>query len=278
MVAFAKDYAPEIEAPNAENRVWKIFLATPETRRGVRPRARHPRREKPDTVTKTASGVSYYGFRFYSPSQGRFLNRDPIEEQGGLNLYAFVGNDPVNRWDYLGLSDDSQWQPKGDPWIAQVVGETSFYLTGGTLNVPIFSRRGGSRKPGPEFGSGDLETIMIPLPGMLIVPTVQNTPSPNSSVSDGTIQCAITIKCKQECVRKCDETDEMKSKETEWTPRGGIRRFAYKIPGTLHRSGSIDPLGWTCEPDPGFERSKWTTDWALDICPKERGERECDKL
>ena len=45
----------------------------------------------------------YYGFRFYSPGQGRFLNRDPIEEQGGLNLYAFVGNDPVNRWDYLGL-------------------------------------------------------------------------------------------------------------------------------------------------------------------------------
>ena len=35
---------------------------------------------------------------------GIFLNRDPIEEQGGLNLYAFVGNDPVNQWDYLGLS------------------------------------------------------------------------------------------------------------------------------------------------------------------------------
>ena len=47
--------------------------------------------------------MSYYGFRFYSPGQGRFLNRDPIEEQGGLNLYAFVGNDPVNRVDWLGL-------------------------------------------------------------------------------------------------------------------------------------------------------------------------------
>ncbi len=47
----------------------------------------------------------YYGFRFYSPGQGRFLNRDPIGELGGLNLYAFVGNDPVNAWDYLGLTD-----------------------------------------------------------------------------------------------------------------------------------------------------------------------------
>ena len=48
-------------------------------------------------------GVTVYGYRYYSPSMGRFLNRDPIEELGGLNLYAFVGNDPVNRWDYLGL-------------------------------------------------------------------------------------------------------------------------------------------------------------------------------
>ena len=47
----------------------------------------------------------YYGFRFYSPGQGRFLNRDPIGEVGGANLYAFVGNDPVNAWDYLGLID-----------------------------------------------------------------------------------------------------------------------------------------------------------------------------
>ena len=29
----------------------------------------------------------YYNYRHYSPSLGRFLSRDPIEEQGGLNLY-----------------------------------------------------------------------------------------------------------------------------------------------------------------------------------------------
>jgi hypothetical protein len=46
-------------------------------------------------------GVS--GRRYYSPSQGRFLGRDPIEESGGLNLYGFVLNDPVNLWDYLGM-------------------------------------------------------------------------------------------------------------------------------------------------------------------------------
>ena len=104
MVAFATEHAPQPAETERKNRARKIFLTTPETRRGDRPRARHPRREKADTFTKTASGVRYYGYRFYSPGQGRFLNRDPIEEQGGLNLYGFVGNDPINAWDYLGLS------------------------------------------------------------------------------------------------------------------------------------------------------------------------------
>jgi|GEM_PF-2536855 len=47
--------------------------------------------------------VSFYGHRYYSPSLGRFINRDPIEEQGGINLYSFVGNNAVNAWDYLGM-------------------------------------------------------------------------------------------------------------------------------------------------------------------------------
>ena len=52
-----------------------------------------------------ASDVLYYGFRYYHPETGRWLSRDPIEERGGVNLYGMVGNDPVNRWDYLGLAD-----------------------------------------------------------------------------------------------------------------------------------------------------------------------------
>lgn len=36
------------------------------------------------------------------PELGRWLNRDPIAEQGGLNLYGFIGNDPVNYVDLLG--------------------------------------------------------------------------------------------------------------------------------------------------------------------------------
>jgi RHS repeat-associated protein len=48
------------------------------------------------------------GHRYYSPSLGRFVSRDPLEEQGGLNLYAFCGNNGVNRWDVLGMYTEEE--------------------------------------------------------------------------------------------------------------------------------------------------------------------------
>jgi RHS repeat-associated protein len=46
----------------------------------------------------------YYGFRYYSPDLGRWLNRDPIGEAGGWNLYVFTENDPPCLTDFLGYS------------------------------------------------------------------------------------------------------------------------------------------------------------------------------
>ena len=48
------------------------------------------------------TGLYYYGYRFYSPQLMRWLNRDPIGEEGGLNLYGFCGNNPVSRFDVDG--------------------------------------------------------------------------------------------------------------------------------------------------------------------------------
>ncbi|KJU84001.1 YD repeat-containing protein [Candidatus Magnetobacterium bavaricum] len=43
------------------------------------------------------TGLVYYGYRFYSPSIGRWLTRDPLGiKGGGTNLYGFVGGNPVN--------------------------------------------------------------------------------------------------------------------------------------------------------------------------------------
>ena len=76
-------------------------------RAGRKPRRKSlgSRRVAWPAATKSASGVRYYGRRYYDPSNGRFVGRDPIEEDGGLNLYGFCGNNGVNRWDYLGMDD-----------------------------------------------------------------------------------------------------------------------------------------------------------------------------
>jgi len=42
------------------------------------------------------SGLVYYGRRFFDSSLQRWLNPDPLGEAGGINLYVFVGNSPVN--------------------------------------------------------------------------------------------------------------------------------------------------------------------------------------
>jgi len=43
------------------------------------------------------------GARYYDPRLGRFLQPDPIGQAGGVNLYAYVGNDPLNGTDPSGL-------------------------------------------------------------------------------------------------------------------------------------------------------------------------------
>jgi RHS repeat-associated protein len=50
-----------------------------------------------------ASGLNLSLYRAYNPALGRWLSRDPIGETGGVNLYGYADNDPVDRVDSLGL-------------------------------------------------------------------------------------------------------------------------------------------------------------------------------
>ena len=65
--------------------------------------------------------VPDYTYRYYDPATGRWPSRDPIEEDGGDNLYGFVGNDGINWSDWLGLLTCYKWMfithyndPKGN--------------------------------------------------------------------------------------------------------------------------------------------------------------------
>lgn len=62
--------------------------------------------------TDDETGLLYYGYRYYSPGTGKWTSRDPIEEDGGINLYAFCLNDCINGYDALGQTkggDQNKW-------------------------------------------------------------------------------------------------------------------------------------------------------------------------
>jgi RHS repeat-associated protein len=66
--------------------------------------------------TDRESGLIDYGYRFYNPSIGRWVSRDPSEERGGTNLYALADNDPLNYADPVGLSKVKVTAAAFIPW------------------------------------------------------------------------------------------------------------------------------------------------------------------
>jgi hypothetical protein len=91
MIYPLSERAPSANNLTAKNRVWGFFENSNRTRPANRRQPLEPRRKNRPCSYKAASGRPYW------PS------RDPIEEDGGINLYGFVGNDGVGRLDVLGL-------------------------------------------------------------------------------------------------------------------------------------------------------------------------------
>ena len=50
------------------------------------------------------TGLVYYNYRYYSPQLGRWTKRDPIEEEGGGNIYCMTNNNAINNFDFFGLA------------------------------------------------------------------------------------------------------------------------------------------------------------------------------
>lgn len=61
-----------------------------------------------DTHTK----LTHFGARDYDAGTGRWMTKDPIGLAGGMNLYCYVGNDPVNRVDSNGLEEGAPSAPQ----------------------------------------------------------------------------------------------------------------------------------------------------------------------
>jgi len=70
--------------------------------------------------TDSETGLNYYGLRYYNPSTGRWLSREPLGEKESDNLYCFVENHPVGRIDVLGLWSADVHRGKTKSWSMEV--------------------------------------------------------------------------------------------------------------------------------------------------------------
>jgi RHS repeat-associated protein len=127
MVALNKHFAFENPHSVEENRVGDFFGQEAKSSRVNRLSAQQPRLEKAHAYDETASGMFFYGFRYYDAETGRWPSRDPIGERGGLNLYGFVENNAVNRWDLLGLTRQTHSGRIGGPSTQGFDGYTYTY-------------------------------------------------------------------------------------------------------------------------------------------------------
>jgi len=88
--------------------------------------------------TDDQSGLLYYGYRYYAPSTGRWLSRDPIDERGGNNLYTFIHNSSPNSSDATGLCPCKCKNVKGGPPSDRIIhGSYQPGLTQPSLTIPV---------------------------------------------------------------------------------------------------------------------------------------------
>jgi uncharacterized protein RhaS with RHS repeats len=84
------------------------------------------------TVMLLLVSLSFVGIseaRWYDPATGKFLSRDPMGEAADTNVYRFVGNNPVNYVDPLGLyTEIIIWQPV--TWGSSSFGHVSTNING----------------------------------------------------------------------------------------------------------------------------------------------------
>jgi RHS repeat-associated protein len=111
-------------------------------------------------------GLYYYRARHYSPAWGRFAQVDPSGTQGGINLYRYVANDPLNLIDPRGLTPNSPGEVRylsvGDIFQSYAAGAVNT-LAQSAVNFGYYSSLGTQAEAGivPNLTAGPLQAQAI---------------------------------------------------------------------------------------------------------------------
>ncbi|WPN28120.1 RHS repeat-associated core domain-containing protein [Pseudomonas sp. P5_109] len=87
---------------------------------------------------RDATGLYYYGFRYYAPWMQRWISPDPVED--GLNVFQMVANNPLNLIDRNGLTGETakrKWRAAYDRVLATNVGVRVRTVTSGVIAVDV---------------------------------------------------------------------------------------------------------------------------------------------
>lgn len=113
-----------------------------------------------------ASGLDFTVFRAYDPTDSRWLNRDPIGEIGGLDLYAYGDGDPLDKID-----------PTGHNAVAIGVGV-------GLIVIGIICYASGACQEAAQAASDAIDQLFPPMPTTLD-PPMPSTAAPPIPVTNG---------------------------------------------------------------------------------------------
>jgi RHS repeat-associated protein len=127
------------------------------------------------------TGLHYNWHRYYDPRMGRYLRADPIGVLGGINLFLYAENNPINLIDFYGLEVLNPNNYPISPEVSKTLEQFNEYI-GNDKDIVI---TGGNRPPDTDIGSGKQSTHVRGIAADIKVPGQPHLKTANQAAESG---------------------------------------------------------------------------------------------